>query len=428
MGDWDPLADPVDAAGPLESPVQIGGDGPGRPALPAEDVQPWADPSLLAIAGPLGRQAVLDSRRMRDVEDWIAEAEASGLPSEEIAPARTRLQQLGQASRGSRWQEEEERGKALRLAEKAAADEQAAAAAQIRKAEASGTVEELKAAITRGYHADVDVRILIRARRRLLEVSGTPASEPPAARPALRKEDVAKTLLKALKSKDPEALREVLDAASAGGVQLVGLQAARAKLEEWQKQPAARNPSCRDSPSQALPSSSSGAGAGYPSAPPEGSDAAESGLVRDGMLRLRVALPDGRRGWLRMDPVEHGVAVLRHLLPLKDRAGNVLRDLSFFLAEEAADGEVLLRKVLEHDRPLCEQGFHAGTLLCVRSSRLAPAEGGSRGAEAGPDEVRAAQERRSTHIYIYIYIYIYIIIHIYIYIYYHTCIYIYIYI
>ncbi|CAE8654684.1 unnamed protein product [Polarella glacialis] len=62
---------------------------------------------IAAIVGPLGLEAVMASTRMREVEEWISTAEARGLRSEDIAPARRKLAALATQNRGFHWQQAE---------------------------------------------------------------------------------------------------------------------------------------------------------------------------------------------------------------------------------------------------------------------------------------------------------------------------------
>ncbi|CAE7730279.1 unnamed protein product [Symbiodinium sp. CCMP2456] len=109
MDAWDPLADPADV------------DAPGK-ADPTKELSCFCvidvlsvrgdcsavdDASMLAIAGPLGREAVLSSTRMRDVEDWISRAEASGLDVEQILPARQHLRSLAKQNPTIHWEKRE---------------------------------------------------------------------------------------------------------------------------------------------------------------------------------------------------------------------------------------------------------------------------------------------------------------------------------
>jgi len=336
-------------------------------------LQAYDDPAIATLIGPLGREAALGSRRMRDVEAWIQRAEEAGLSPEEIAPAKHRLQQLGQSNKALQWEAEERRRKEQLAAEEqrkkaelARTKERSAAADQLRQAEEGGCVEELKAAIMRGFRAGLDVKMLIRARHRLMEIEGRPKLNPePPQRPKLRKEDLAKEMLQAMRKKDLVALRTVLDMASSSGVQLPGLQAARSKLVEWEKANPPKAPQSEPAPAaKAAPKSE----AKHMPRPRQAKERTSGVVGPDGQMPLRVVLPDGRRGWLEVDPAETGAMLLRQVLPLKDRAGRLLTNLRFFLGiDVGVHGKVQCGRELEMDRPLRVQAFQAGTLLCIRN-------------------------------------------------------------
>ncbi|CAE7817030.1 unnamed protein product [Symbiodinium sp. CCMP2592] len=100
MDAWDPLADPADVDTPSKS-------DPTKVSASDGDCSAVDDASMLAIAGPLGREAVLSSTRMRDVEDWISQAEASGLDAEQILPARQHLRSLAKQNPTIHWEKRE---------------------------------------------------------------------------------------------------------------------------------------------------------------------------------------------------------------------------------------------------------------------------------------------------------------------------------
>jgi len=143
---------------------------------------------------------------------------------------------------------------------------------------------------------------------------------------------------------------------------LPSVRIARAKLAEWEK---ARPPKLEAPVAQVnvVPQPE-------PSPTPKRLALPESssGLVGDdGRLHLRVVLPDGRRGWLDLDPMESGVSALSHLLPLHDRDGQVMRELRLYFGEDTGEGNVRCQCELEMDRALSLQGLRAGILLCVRN-------------------------------------------------------------
>ncbi|CAE7817039.1 unnamed protein product [Symbiodinium sp. CCMP2592] len=140
-------------------------------------------------------------------------------------------------------------------------------------------------------------------------------------------------MLQAIKDKDAVELRRVLDAAVEAEVKLPGLEAARRKLAEWR------------------------------TASPEDSEE-RSGRTAE-TLRLRIILPDGRRGWLPVDPEDHGSKVLGSL-PQELASG----DMHFFLGLEASPkGAVTLLEevVFSLDRKLGDQPkfLAQGAALCV---------------------------------------------------------------
>ncbi|CAJ1334340.1 unnamed protein product [Effrenium voratum] len=167
----------------------------------------------------------------------------------------------------------------------------------------------------------VDVKQLISARQKLLRASGV--TPPPAIARGAETRSLAKDMLQAMKARDVEKLRATLDAAAAADLQLQGLEAIRRKLATWK--PDKREP----------------------------------------QTRLRIILPDGRRGWLPVEPEWLGSAVLSCV-----QEGDEYR-----LGREASTrGAVtVLEQRLQLDRPLCEQPefLEEGATLCI-CQRSAP--------------------------------------------------------
>lgn len=331
-----------------------------------KSVELWADPGLSALAGPLGREAALASSRMRDVEDWITKAELVGVPPDEIEPARRRLVQLSRGSRGAHWQEAEAQiaakaaaAAAERESQRAKAAARRAAAERLHHAETAGKTEELKSAIVDGLHAGLDVRLLVAARQRLLAIEGRAATSvehvaarvDPAvavARPPVRKDELAKKVLRAMKEKDPSALRAALDTAAEAGMQLPGLQAARARLLAMEA---------------ALPKPRPAAPAPPTSETVRGSAPVEQ---QNGLL-VRALLPNGMELTVEADPASNGANILTKILPVKDASGKAMTNLRFFIGVDRGGGQIEVRGELELDRPLGAQGLGQKSVLCVRN-------------------------------------------------------------
>jgi len=337
MDAWDPLADPADVDTPSKSdPTKVSASG--------GDCSVVDDASMLAIAGPLGREAVLSSTRMRDVEDWISQAEASGLDAAQILPARQHLRALAKQNPTIHWEKRESQATADVDGTKAgeaearlqAAEQQVNLLLSAKSESAAGNnamqdaTEQLKEAIAEGYSAGVDLKQLITSRRVLSQLQPKPKQVEPD-RPDTKRA-LAKAMLQAMKDKDAVELRRVLDAAVEAEVKLPGLEAARRKLAEWR------------------------------TASPEDSDE-RSGRTAE---RLRIILPDGRRGWLPVDPEDHGSKVLCSLPQELTASG----EMHFFLGLEASPkGAVTLREevVFSLDRKLGDQPkfLAQGAALCV---------------------------------------------------------------
>ncbi|CAE7897286.1 unnamed protein product [Symbiodinium sp. KB8] len=346
MDAWDPLADPADVDTPGKAdPTKVSAsDGLGL----IGDCSAVDDASMLAIAGPLGREAVLSSTRMRDVEDWISRAEASGLDVEQILPARQHLRSLAKQNPTIHWEKRESQATAELVDGTKAGEAEArlqAAEQQVNlllsdksSLSAAGNkamqdaAEQLKEAIGEGYSAGVDLKQLITSRRLLNQLQPKVKQVEPETKQAL-----AKAMLQAMKEKDAVKLGRVLDAAAEAEVKLPGLEAARKKLAEW------RTSSPEDS---------------------------EERSGRTAEVRLRIILPDGRRGWLPVDPEDHGSKVLSSLPQEVTASG----DMHFFLGLEASPkGAVTLREevVFSFDRKVGDQPefLAQGAALCVCPGR-----------------------------------------------------------
>jgi len=305
---------------------------------------------MLAITGPLGREAVLESTRMREIEEWIWKAEAENLSAEQIHPARRRLALLAKQDPRIHWEQREDM--VTRQPEEESASSQAQRRLKLAEQQADlalhGTretggggyamrpnaIEQLKDAITECYNTGVDVKHLLSARRRLQELTVDVPSKP--LQPPKAKHSFAKDMLEAMKEKDPAKLQRVLDAAAEADVQLPGLEAARRKLAEWK--PAARVPERTSS-----------------------------------QVRLRIILPDGRRGWLPVDANREGNQVLASL-PHKEGHPVNPGELHFCLGFEAVSkGPITLDEEVEFalDRRLCDQPkfLAEGATLCVCPGR-----------------------------------------------------------
>lgn len=368
---WDPFGDPADLAEnvtPAADEVPVSASPLNGASSKVKSVEIWADPGLSALAGPLGREVAIASSRMRDVEDWIAKAELAGFVPGDIEPARRRLVQLSRASRGAHWQEAEAQAAAKvaaaaaeRESQRTKAAERRAAADRLQRAETAGEAEELKSAIIDGLHAGLDVRLLVAARRRLLAIEGRaaasaePAPAPVVDRPLVRKDDLAKEVLRAMKEKDPSALRAALDAAAEAGMQLPGLQVARARLlaMEAERRPGDVAPPKPKPAVHAAPTNQSADGA-VP--------------VRQGTgVSLRALLPNGRELKVEADPASNGASVLTQILPIEDASGKAMTDLRFFIGVDRGGGRIKVRQELELDRPLGAQGVGQESVLCVRN-------------------------------------------------------------
>lgn len=342
MEPWDPWADPADVADP--TPTR-GPRDPRGPSVAAgcEEVE-----SISALLGPLGREAALSSQRMREVEEWIWKAEEVGLGHEEILPARQRLRDLAENNRSIHWKREEER-EAKQKAESMQMEAREKLEGVMLEVERfmkrrdagaypDGRVEletKLKDAITEAYNAKVNVQFLISARHKVLKLGEVDVQRPPKTlTEGATKRSLAKEMLQALKEKDASALRRVLDDALQQGVQLQGLEVARKKLAEWDVTASTASRMRHD-----------------PHPKP--------------MQPLRIILPDGRRGWLKVDLQWPGRSIMK-CLP-KEVAGS-----HFTLAQEGGHrGQLtVLQQPLDLDRPLSEQPefFAEGAALACRST------------------------------------------------------------
>eukprot|EP00435_Cladocopium_sp_Y103_P023277 s493_g5.t1 len=310
--------------------------------------------SISALSGPLGREAALSSQRMREVEEWIWKAEAAGLGNEEILPARQRLRDLAGTNRSIHWKREEEReakqkAESVQMSEAQEKLESVMIEVEgfLKRRDAGalpgGQVElqtKLKDAITEAYHAKVNVQLLISARHKVLKLGEVDAQRPPktvTTTPRLgpdtgsTKRSLAKEMLQAMKEKDASALRRVLEDALQQGVQLQGLEVARKKLAEWDT---AASTVSRPAPRHLQP--------------------------------LRIILPDGRRGWLKVDLQWPGRSIMSCL------PEEVVKSTHFTLAHETGHrGQVIVEEqLLDLDRPLSEQPefFTEGAALACRTS------------------------------------------------------------
>jgi len=171
--------------------------------------------------------------------------------------------------------------------------------------------------------------------------------------------------LQALKVRDPAALRSVLDTATKGGLRLPGLQAARAKLAEWEK----ARPHATEAVDLVLPTPP-------PAARPETAPMSSAEDTTDGeiKLRIRALLPTGLSKRIEVGPAENGAAILPFLLPIRGHDGEHLKNLRFFRAEDCGAGQIVCHRELELDRPLYTQGFRDSTLLYVTNVRARGAD------------------------------------------------------
>lgn len=236
MDAWDPLADPADVDTP-------GKADPTKVSASDGDCSAVDDASMLAIAGPLGREAVLSSTRMRDVEDWISRAEASGLDVEQILPARQHLRSLAKQNPTIHWEKRESQATAELVDGTKAGEAEArlqAAEQQVNlllsdksSLSAAGNkamqdaAEQLKEAIGEGYSAGVDLKQLITSRRLLNQLQPKVKQVEPETKQAL-----AKAMLQAMKEKDAVKLGRVLDAAAEAEVKLPGGPKEACRMED----------------------------------------------------------------------------------------------------------------------------------------------------------------------------------------------------